>query len=356
MTFVEAQNPLVDRMVESVMHKCLMNQRCEACELAEVSIVEPCDDPEDPYRLCAACHRRLQARALRPLEWFNLAKRHGWCRYLLHDDFYDDDGTAAQPELEVDNAEEFPAPILASVREDSEKLLDYSITRWHLEADVVAAWKQEDPQSVLSTASARFASNSNIEIRARVLSICACAVGHIGADFVRRAWDEYPERVALTSLANASAACLPHAEGVERVTAALARLKGREKLDQVFCLSYFRSPDALAWIEQNIFEPITESWGYLAAASKIDWSCAERWLGRGRPLSLVAIDALLAIARPRTPFLRETKPKLEGPPTFSRLQEVLLAYREHDPVPRVQQRIDALLANATESGMVESFR
>jgi hypothetical protein len=65
-------------------------------------------------------------------------------------------------------------------------------------------------------------------------------------------------------------------------------------------------------------------------------------------VSLVAIVALLAIARPRTPFLRATKPTLATPPALSRLQEVLLAYRERAAVPRVQQRIDALLINAGE--------
>jgi hypothetical protein len=305
---------------------------CEACERAEGSVVEHCDDAQDPYHLCAACHQRLHARSLRPLEWFNLAKRHGWNRFLLHDDFYDEDGTAAQPEADVDNAQAFPAPTLASVREDPERLLDYSITRWHLEPDVVAAWNDKDPRSALSTLSARFASTPNAGIRARVLSICASGVREVGADFVRRAWVEYPENVALISLAEASAACLPQADGFERVTAALARLDGREKRDQMFGLSYFRSPDALAWIERNVFEPITESWGYLAAASKIDWPRVEAWLGSGRPLSLVAIDALLAIARPRTPFLRESKPTLATPPGPSRLREVLLAYRERDPV------------------------
>lgn len=325
-----------------------MNELCQACERMDGSIVEPCDDAQDPYRLCAACHQRLHARSLRPFEWFNLAKRHGWARFLLHDDFYDQDGTAMQPDVEVENASESLAPTLASARRDTEQLLDYSITRWHFEPDVVAAWREKDRQSVLSTLSARFESTSNIEIRARVLSICASAVRESGAHFIRRAWELYPDGVDLISLAEASAACLPHVEGFERVTAALARLEGREKRDRMYGLSYFRSPDVLTWIERNVFEPITESWGNLAAASHMDWPRVELWLDRGRPLSLVAIDAVLAISRPRTTFLRVARPTLGTPPDPSRLQEVLLAYCERDPVPRVQQRVDALLANSRD--------
>jgi hypothetical protein len=109
-------------------------------------------------------------------------------------------------------------------------------------------------------------------------------------------------------------------------------------------LSYFRSPDALSWIEENVFEPIAESWGCLAAASKTDWPRVEAWLDRGRPLSSVAIDALLAIARPRTPLLQERKPTLATPPDPYKLRDGLMTYRERDPVPRVQQRMAAVLS------------
>jgi hypothetical protein len=325
-----------------------MIQRCEACELAEGEIVDSCDDDKYPYILCAACHHRLHARSLRPLEWYNLAKRHGWQQYLLRDDFYDEDGTAYDPEVEVENAQEFLAPTLAEATQNAESLLDYSITRWHLNSDIAAAWNTFDPPSVLSTLSVRFASTLNIGIRAKILSICSFAVREFGADFVRLAWEEYPEGVFLTSLAEASAACLPQEEGMSRVQAALAKLEVREKRGDMFGLSYFHSSETLTWIEQNIFEPITEHWGNLAAASNISWPCVESWLHAGRPLSLVAIDALAAIARPMTFLLREFKPKLHLPPAASRFREVLMAYRERDPVPRVQTRIDALLAIAGE--------
>ena len=117
-----------------------MPQRCEACEHDPAEIVEPCDDPQEPYHLCAPCHRRLHARALRPIEWYNLAKRHGWYQFLLHDDFYDEDGTADQPTEDVERPSEFPAPTLDVVAGDPSLLLDFSITRWHFTRDLAAAW------------------------------------------------------------------------------------------------------------------------------------------------------------------------------------------------------------------------
>lgn len=223
----------------------------------------------------------------------------------------------------------------------------YSITRWHFTPDVAAAWSAIPRAEVLNVLSERFASTSNPEIRSQLLEICASALRETGADLVRYAWGDYPVTVSLPALAQASATCLPFQDGFSRVTAALAQQHGSKKRDLMFSLGYFHSPEALDWIELNIFEPITESWGYLAAASRLDWPRVERWFEQGRPLSLVAIDALGAIIRPQSPFLRAYGPRLHQPPTRERLHHVLSAYAEHDKVPRVQQRI-AELVSGTE--------
>ena len=332
----------------------LMSQVCEACESAAAEAVESCDDPKEPYHLCAACHRRLHARALRPLEWYNLAKRHGWYQFLLHDDFYDKDGTASQPEVPVERRCDFPAPILAAIAHDARLLLDYSVTRWHFDPDTAAAWAALSHPDVLRVLAERFASTENIGTRSRVLEICASALHEAGAEFVRYAWGDYPATVLLPSLAQASAACLPFREGFDRVVTALARQDGAHKRDLIFSLGYFHSPEALGWIEQHIFQPITVDWGRLAAASRLDWPRVEQWVEHGRPLSLVAIDALAAIIRPQTPFLRAYGPRLHQPPSRGRFIQVLSAYAERDKVPRVQQRTAGLISNADNDAFLRS--
>jgi len=306
------------------------------------AVVERCDDEGSPYRICEACHDRLMARALRPVEWYNLAKRHCWSQYLLHDDFYDEDGTASQPEHDVVDAASRPAPQLSEVAGDPEKLLDYSITRWHLEDATKSAWQTLPAEAVLPAISTRFTGTGNQNIRSACLEVAALTQGESGADFIRYCWGEYPS-VDLISLAQASAACLPFREGFDRVCGALAEIEGSQQRDSMFALSYFRSTEALDWIERTVFEPITESWGYLAAASDLDWPRIEAWLGTGRPLSLVAIDALRSIVRPMTLFLREHSPTLRDQPTPETFSTVLTEYMKRDPVPRVQQRIQGLL-------------
>lgn len=319
--------------------------KCEACEINAAEVIESCDDSVEPYHVCSACHKRLLARALRPLEWYNLAKRHGWHQFLLHDDFYDEEGRADQPEIEVVETDKYPAPSLLEANVDIDGLLDYSITRWSLHSELIEAWNAYPKPEVLSTIQKRFFATMNAGIRAYILELSALCLCEYGAEFVRNAWNFYPEELSLGSLAQASASCLPHQEGYDRVAAALDALEGGKKRDRMYALGYFRSAKTLDWIETNITEPITESWGNLAALSNADWPRLESWLLRGRPLSHVAIDTLRAIQRMPAQTLIERRVRLDSLPSQTQLHDVLERYARLDPVPRVRQRIDSILKN-----------
>lgn len=91
---------------------------CQACKIKQTEVIEKCDDENQPYELCKECHSRLLNYALRPIEWYNLASIHTYNKFLLHDDFYDDDGTATQPEEEIKNAEDYKAPLLTEIKAD----------------------------------------------------------------------------------------------------------------------------------------------------------------------------------------------------------------------------------------------
>jgi hypothetical protein len=318
------------------------SKQCQACESEPSFVVERCDDEDKPYILCQECHDRLMARALRPIEWYNLAKRHSWSKYLLHDDFYDEEGSASQPHHDVVDADLYRIPRLSEVSGSPEALLDYSITRWHIDKETEKAWQMLSPPSVLQAISSRFASTSNQNIRSVCLEIASITQGEAGAGFIRYCWGDYPN-IDLIALAEASAACLPFREGFDKVSSSLDKIEGSRKRDSMAALSYFRSTETLDWIEKAIFEPITENWGYLAAASNLDWHRVESWLATGRPLSLVAIDALRSIVRPMSPFLRELSPVLRDRPTKETFSAVLTDYMKRDPVPRVQQRIEGLI-------------
>jgi hypothetical protein len=323
-----------------------MTLSCQACEARPATVEEPADAPSEPYWVCQACHGRLTTRALRPLEWFNLAKRHGWTRFLLHDDFYDEDGTATQPEEGVEHPVRFPAPSLIDASTTADSLLDYSITRWRLDGELVEQWTCLPQGEVLVALDRRFHASHNAAVRAVVLEIASIA-GDPAATLVRHAWGQYPDDVPYWPLVQASAACLPFEEGLARAQSALAAMPDRLRRECFPALAHFRSPRVLTWIEAHAAEPTVESWGRLAAASAFDWHTAKQWLGAGRPLNLIAIDALLAIAEPRTPFLQRLRPSLGAAPSEMDLRQALEAAAVEDPVPRVRQRIGALLSKAS---------
>ena len=300
------------------------------------------DDPDEPYLVCQQCHVRLMSRSLRPLEWFNLAKRHGWAKFLLHDDFYDDDGEASQPEANVDRADVYPVPTLKQVQQSPDLLLDYSVTRWQLDDELRAAWLRLPAEGVLACLSDHFEGTRNLSVRSVVLQVAAL-IGTEGAPVTRRAWRASPDCGSFWSLAEATAACLPIDEGFKLVVDALNAMPEKERRQLFGALAHFRSPMALDWIEVHASEPTVDAWGYLAAASGFSWSKANAWFSAGRPLSLIAIDALLAIARPRTPFLRRIRPALASPPSEQALRNAIETLMQTDPVPRVMQRAAELL-------------
>lgn len=91
--------------------------------------------------------------------------------------------------------------------------------------------------------------------------------------------------------------------------------EGSELRERKAALLWFRSPAVLDWIEINAPRAnVTEDWGRLAALSDLSWSRVQTWLARGRPLSLIALDALAeCIPRPgQAPIVKLLEPKLKG--------------------------------------------
>lgn len=319
-----------------------MTSFCQACERRQSLIEVREDDPDEPYLVCQECHARLMSRSLRPLEWFNLAKRHGWAKFLLHDDFYDDSGEATQPEEDVEGAELFCAPTLSQSEGTASTLLDYSVTRWNLEDDVFAAWLKLPPATVLSCIAERYDNTRNPSVRAVILEVAALFRAE-GRAFVRRVWDSYQNCGSFWALAEATAACLPEEEGFPLVTGALEAMPEKERRQLFGALAHFRSTRSLDWIENHVSEPTVDAWGHLAAASNLSWPRVNKWMKAGRPLSLVAVDALLAIAKPRTLFLRRTRPVLVNPPAEQDLRNAIEGLIKADPAVRIMQRGGAML-------------
>jgi hypothetical protein len=135
------------------------------------------------------------------------------------------------------------------------------------------------------------------------------------------------------------------AEALEIVLSRLERLPlGKFAELSFFLLNEFRSSRVLNWLEDHTPDVVAEDWGYIAAISDFSWRRAEEWLARGRPLSLVALDALRNITgESESPVVREAAPKLPDPEPLKWVEHVLREYESRDPTPRVKRAVATIL-------------
>lgn len=311
---------------------------CQACLTEPVFRSVESGDERRPFLVCRECAERLEHLALRPLEWFRLATLHGPVAYLLHDDFYSDDGVADQNRIPVAQAALFPAPTLEAVQADLPRLLDYAITRWRLEAPVAEALKAHAPERLLPAMSQLIQARPVAWVESRCLEIAA-RLGGTAGDWVSARWACGAPSGTLFALLEAAAACLPASEALPRAFQAVETEDGKDISVTALALVHFQSPLVLEWIERTVLSPVSDRWGYLAARSGLTWHAASRWLEQGRPMSLVALDALVNVYRPSSSALRPASAVLpdrpETPVVVKALREACL----RDPVPRVEKAV-----------------
>jgi hypothetical protein len=308
------------------------------------------DDPLAPYRVCRECSDRLRCRALRPIEWFNLAAVHGWNNFLLHDDFYDQDGSASQPDIDNYATEGMQAPSLEECAQSLERLIDYCFTRWRLRVADFEAFRPFAGSAILAKLEQR-AKAGNRHILKVTLELCANVVGSRAAPWVRAEFGRACRDGALFAWAEAAAKCLPEPEGLHKTIDALRTVHGRDLQNRMGALSWFRSREVLDWIEINASpENVSASWGQLASLSDLHWTRVQDWLARRRPLSLIALDALASYIprRGQAPIVHRINPTLKGCPDRSMIEQAVRAYATDDVAPRVAARCRFIIDNLDE--------
>ena len=326
---------------------------CQACRLRPVvqEISLETEKEFGPYKLCQPCAHRLEKLSLRPLEWFNLAAIHSPWRYHLHDDFYDDDGTAGQPDELMENLEQFPIPSLSEIKRDLERLVDMVMSRWFygrfLTPDLALAIDELDQSALLECLQRRVTKCLHPYVEVSAYHVAAANLKAFAGEWIRTQETKHrPE--CFIGWSHACAACLPFDEAFARVTAILA-LKPLKDPNQLLApLLYFRGDPVLNWLEDNIKEPITEDWGRAAALAGISWPRISKWLAQGRPLSLVALDALNACWHYNTVALKEAKPKLHGPVNRDEMISSLRNYINTDNKPRAMRAGQNAIAHIDE--------
>ena len=326
--------------------------KCESCNIREIEVQELGDKGQNPFGLCVSCRERLLRRALRPLEFFNLTAIHGHC-YYLHDDFYDcDTGEATQPEIDVVDADKFPFPEFKQIKNDLNRLIDFSFVQYFTDNSVVSELQKFDKLDILNKLQEKVDYNRSINYKA--YEIAGKVVGKSAEKWIKKEWADRQEN-ELQIFAESIAKCLDFDEGFEILTKELESGSDKFLTENVSALLYFKSHKTLDWIEKvsDRLKNISSHWGQLAASSQFSWDRANKWLTVGRPLSLIALDGLIYCTTigdrlNQSLWMRELNPRLINSPSpeimANRLQEHLL----QDSVPRTKNSIQKIIANIFE--------
>lgn len=322
---------------------------CQACCISPVRQEIASEVADCPYLLCNACAERLEKRNLRPLEWYRLAVAHGPLAYRLHDDFYDQDGTAEQNLVPVEQASLFPAPQLADVRNELAALLDFTMSRWQLSDDVIAALRTHDANAVLSRVAALVDKKQSPWEEERAYEIAADVLGSKAEDWIRSRWASGTRAPLLHPFLRAAAACMPHSEAIPMALAAVEQSGMPDLSVPALTLAHFRSPKVVDWIEGVATSPVSERWGLLAARSGLSWATASRWLLKGRPMSLVAMDAMGILMREERGVRQYMLGMMNDAPPNDLILAHLREYALRDPVPRVTRIVERIAANYLRS-------
>ena len=271
-----------------------------------------------------------------------MASIHGAC-YELHDDFYDDNGAACAAEIEVEQDSDLAFPTLDNLRGDVHRLVDYAIVKFWYPRDVTPRLAAFAPAEVLRVLDEKLA--LNYQLLPTCLEIAAEVLGPQANVWVRYQLAQF-EGSEKTVFAHALASCLPKTEAESIILETLSTLSERDLRDHISCLRYFSGSVPLDWLEEQRgrINTVSGNYGAVCACLGMTWSRVHRWLHLGRPMSLIALDALMECSTTaetvnRAPWLREHPPHLHEPVLVDEMNKALNEYLTHDSVPRTKNAV-----------------
>ena len=324
----------------------MQSSMCESCLTADVARELSTDIEGRPFRLCSPCARRLEAGALRPLEWYRLAAIHGPLDAMLHDDFYDEDGIADQNSIPIEQSALFPIPELDAISANPDALLDYALTRWHLDSELIAAFRALPSDSLLLSLTRLEQSRQIPWVARRCYEIATNVLGPIACEWIDARWERGTRPETVGSFLEAVAVCVGTPRALQRALAIIEVSDVRDKSGLASALTKFRSVELLKWMEKNVKSPVSAGWGWVAGCSGFTWDRAQSWLDSGRPLSLVALDAIVnALCPSPSNHPPEMHAELGVSPSPNDLRDRVQKYALRDSAPRVTSAVNRIVAS-----------
>jgi hypothetical protein len=306
---------------------------CEACEKLPVSHELENGDFLDPFYLCESCHAKAITFSLFPREWYNLTVIHGLANYYVCSDFYDDDGTAGQPYHEFVHSEQEVVPHLDAVKTDPQQLIDYALTKFRLDDKILACFLHFDKDALLTLIRNRFNQTKVLQNQATLLEIASKTGSNssIATQWIRELCQKDNLQL-LVDISKVAIHLLPFEEAWAYIIKSLNTLPEKNLPDIAFsCLHLFRASAVLDWMAPKV-KSYHDSWASLAAVSNLHWEIIEKWINSGRPLSLIALEAM-------------ARGGVANCPSRDRVKDCLLVYEKRDAAPRVSKAIAYIRAH-----------
>lgn len=174
----------------------------------------------------------------------------------------------------------------------------------------------------------------------------------LGADtrgWMRELWQYYLAQARFPAMQaiEALAAALPNAEAAALASAwVVSTTDRRERASRIHLLGPLQNSDLLPliddwWANSQPGDAVTGEWGLLASRLEVPWKTLATWLKKGRPMSLIALDAITCYIRGGLParFVRPSRDNFEA---------VLADCEKTDRSPRARQ----VIANARQHAAV----
>lgn len=229
--------------------------------------------------------------------------------------------------------------------EDLPQLLDAALVRDIVGADVVRALERFPAGDLLTELRWRFLKAESSVVASQVLEICADVLGPSASLWIREIAESDVPTILIHSFCRALAKCIGDT-AFDIAAERLAHVDQSELPLMAHALLQFDAKSRiLDWIELQLSSPsqtVKQYWGQLAALAGISWKRAAEWIDRGKPLSLVALDALNCCWNYDGVvggWLTKYRPKLLDPGDIEEMRERLRRHAQAQPWPRVEQAV-----------------
>jgi hypothetical protein len=286
-----------------------MSHVCECCRIAPALSTEP-------FLLCLNCQGNVNAGTLTPREWYNLVVFHGGHHPLLSDKYYYQDGEAVVCFTDSPLTENDKIPVLDNIKNYVNDLLEFYFFPWSDPATVeqrdliittipvdlilsfldkiIATKVTHHAWSYCYKMYGQFVGSKNPEWIKQQLQANFDIAYKLSVSKSRRHMLTQPSVVK--SLLAAALTSLPPQQ-IMQLTQAARNLYPDVGLSLLKFTEF--SDEALTWLENNVTEPYSP-WGAVVAPLNLTWERAEKWIVKGRPMSLVAMSAFHFMAKSAT--------------------------------------------------------